>query len=68
MDSASIGDPHAQLSSAASTLDELIGRLTAIAEAHRGQPDDDLSVGLDEIGRALRSAARRLDRLVRQHH
>jgi ABC-type transporter Mla subunit MlaD len=66
MDSTSIREAVAQLSSAAASLDELIGRLTAIADAHRHRADDDLSVDLDEVERALRSAARRLERLVRE--
>jgi hypothetical protein len=61
-------DAHAQLSSAATSLDELIDRLVSIADAHRDRPSDDLSAELDEIERSLRSAARKLDRLVHRRH
>jgi hypothetical protein len=61
-------DHRAQLSSASSSLDDLIGRLAAIADAHRRTPTDDVSADLDEVERALRSASRKLDRLVRRMH
>ncbi|MFP3906967.1 MAG: hypothetical protein ACLFRV_11635 [Acidimicrobiales bacterium] len=58
-------DEHrAQLSSVSSTLAELTQRVVAIADAHRDTETDDISTDLDEVERALRSAYRRLDRLV----
>ena len=57
---------HAQLSSAASTLDEVTRRLVAIADAHRESDSDDLSADIDEVERSLRTASRKLDRLLRR--
>lgn len=54
----------AQLSSVATTLSTLIDQVVAIADARRDDPDDDLSMELDEIERALLSASRKLGRLV----
>ena len=60
-------DEHrAQLSSAASTLDQLTLRLVTIADAHRQSETDNISSELDEVERSLRSARRKLDRLVRR--
>lgn len=55
-----------QLSSAASTLDELIQRLVAIADENRGGPDDHVTADLDQVERSLRTASRKLDRLIRR--
>jgi hypothetical protein len=53
----------AELSSVATQLDELTGRVTA---ALRATPEDELLAGeLEEIERLLRTATRRLERLVR---
>jgi hypothetical protein len=59
-------DHRPQLSAASTTLDELIDRLVSIADAQRGRPTEDVSADLDEVERALRSAARKLERLVRR--
>lgn len=59
-------DHRAQLSSASTSLDELIERLVAIADEHRGNETEHLATDLDEVERALRSAARKLDHLVRR--
>lgn len=56
----------AQLSSAASTLDELIIRLVAIADEHRGGRDDHIAADIDQIERSLRTASRKLERLLRR--
>jgi hypothetical protein len=56
---------HAVLSSVASSLDELTGRVTAIADRHQGQPTEDLARDLYEVERALRAAHRRLSEVVR---
>lgn len=56
----------AELSSAASTLDQLVERIGRSADAFVGGPDEDLSLGLMEVERSLRSASRRLERLVRE--
>jgi hypothetical protein len=60
-------DEHrAQLDSASSTLGELTARIVAIADAHRDSDHEDISIDLDEVERALRSAQRKLERLVRR--
>jgi hypothetical protein len=38
-----VPDPRAELSSVATALDELVGRLTSIAEAASDGPDDGLA-------------------------
>lgn len=64
MDPNSAHENLAQLSSVATSLTDLISQVVAIADERRDQPDDDLCVELDEVERALRSARRKLDRLV----
>jgi hypothetical protein len=60
-------DAHrSQLSSAATTLDDLTARLAEVADAYRGGPREDITIDLDEVERALRTATRRLNRLVRR--
>jgi hypothetical protein len=53
-----------QLSSVATSLNELTERLTAIAESMVGTERDDLALALFDVERTLRSAGRRLDRVV----
>jgi hypothetical protein len=53
------------LSSVHTDLEQLTSRIGAIADAHRDDPDDPLSAPLDELQRALESAARRLERTIR---
>lgn len=55
----------AALSSIQTDLEQLTARLVAIADAHRDDPDDPVTAPLDELERALTSAVRRLERLVR---
>jgi hypothetical protein len=57
-------EESAQLASASSTLGELTERIVAIADQHRSNPDNAITPDLDEVERALRSAGRKLDRLV----
>ena len=56
--------PTAELSSLATALDELAGRVTAIAERLSGGDRDDVAVELFEVERALGGARRRLGRLL----
>lgn len=53
----------AELSSLSSTLDQLLGRVTALADrrADKGEPDE-LAVALYEVERSLQEARRRLER------
>lgn len=56
----------AQLASAATTLADLTERIVAIADSHRADTTNTITPELDEIERALRSASRKLDRLLRR--
>jgi hypothetical protein len=53
------------LESVGSALDLLVEQVVAIADRHRDDPDDTLVRNLDDLERAMVSAARRLDRLLR---
>lgn len=55
----------AALTSVQTDLEHLTARIVAIAEHHRNEPDDPLTAQLDELERALLSAARRLERTLR---
>ncbi len=57
---------HAQLSSIATGLDELVQRVSDAAEAERTSHRDDLAADLYEVERSLRAASRRLAQLVRR--
>jgi hypothetical protein len=50
----------AQLSSISSALEELTGRIAAVAERYDGTPRADLASDLYDVERARRAAARRL--------
>ena len=54
----------AELSSMAATIEELIHRLTPIADAYAAAQRDDLVSDVQEVERALNSAFRRLNRLA----
>jgi hypothetical protein len=55
---------HAELSSVATGLTELASRVTAIADRLSADEKDDLGPGLFEVERSLRTAERRLNRLL----
>ena len=55
---------NAELSSVSSRLHELIGRITEIAGGLGSEDHEGLGTELFEVERALRSAQRRLDRLI----
>jgi len=55
----------AELSSMGATIEELTHRFGAIAESYEGTRRDDLVAEVHEIERALQTAGRRIDRLVR---
>jgi len=55
---------RAELSSLASTLDELTRRMTGLADAAASGGDDELATELFAVERALQGAQRRLRRLV----
>jgi len=54
----------AELASMGATVEDLTGRLRAIASAYGDARREDLSAEVHEVERALETARRRLDRLV----
>lgn len=56
----------ADLASVASTLDQLLERIGGAVDEFAGSRDEDLSLGLMEVERSLRTASRRLERLVKE--
>lgn len=54
----------AELSSMASTVEDLIHRLEPIADTYRGGHRDDLVAAVHEVERALATAMRRLNHLA----
>jgi hypothetical protein len=55
---------RAELSSVSTSLDELVSRITRIAEDLSGHERDVVGLDLFEVERTLRSARRRLSRIV----
>jgi len=55
---------RAELSSVSTSLEELVGRITRIAESLSGDDRDVVGPDLFEVERALRGARRRLARIV----
>jgi hypothetical protein len=55
---------RAELSSVATSLDELLGRITRIAEGLSGDEREVVGPDLFEVERALRAARRRVSRLA----
>ena len=53
-----------QLSTIASSLDDLTRRITELADGRANRPDDDLATELYEVERALQHASRRLQRVI----
>lgn len=62
-DRADMRDPRPELSSVSTALDELTGRLSAMADAAAGG-DENMATELFEIERSLQGARRRLAKLV----
>ena len=54
----------AELSSLATALDDLAGRITRLAEDLRGEDAQSLGPGLYEVERTLLAAGRRLSKVV----
>lgn len=57
---------HAELSAVATTLDELVERVTALAERSLEAKDEQGAAELFEVERSLRAAARRLTTIERR--
>ena len=55
---------RAVLSSVTTVLADLTDRVTSMAEGYAGTPREDVASDLFEVERALRTASRRLDRLL----
>jgi hypothetical protein len=55
---------RAVLSSVTTVLADLTERVTTMAEGYVGTPREDVASDLFEVERALRTAARRLERLL----
>jgi hypothetical protein len=53
-----------QLSTIASSLDDLTRRITQLADSRADRPDDAVATELYEIERALQHASRRLQRVI----
>lgn len=62
---AAMQSDHAELSSLTTSLDDLTRRVTVMAERYVGGPREDIALDLYEVERALRTASRRLNKLVR---
>lgn len=67
-DTARVEPDRAELSSTATSLGELLARVTASAEALHTSGDDALAAELFEVERSLRAAMRRLDAVLRRLH
>jgi uncharacterized protein YabN with tetrapyrrole methylase and pyrophosphatase domain len=61
-----MGETGAQLSSVATSLDELTQRVTEVADQYKGTDREDLALELYEVERALVNAGRKLDTVVRR--
>jgi hypothetical protein len=61
-----VSSHHAALTSTASSLDDLIRRVTAAAEDLSGGRDDDVAADLYEVERSLRTGSRRLAAILRR--
>lgn len=59
-------DQRAALSSAVTSLDELVARITGVAEAMHRAGDESLASDLFEVERSLRMAQRRLTVVTRR--
>ncbi len=55
----------AELGSTASTLDQILERISRTADSLVGTRDEDLGLGLMDVERSLKTASRRLERLVK---
>jgi hypothetical protein len=61
-----VSDERAELSTVGTTLDEMVVRVTAMAERHQGGTREDLSIRLYELERTLVRANRQLASLLRE--
>jgi len=56
---------EAELSTVATQIDELMARVTEVAERHRGTEHDDVAIRLFDVERSLRTATRSLNAALR---
>ena len=64
---AAVHPDHAELSSLATSLEEVQRRLTAVADRYAGTATDELAGELYEVERSLRTAERRLHSVLLRH-
>lgn len=57
---------RAELDSSATIIEDLITRVSAVAEAHQRAGDESLAIDLYEVERSLRAASRRLETVLRR--
>ncbi len=56
---------HAEMSAVATALEDLLRRVSAAADRHSTDPDESLAHELYEVERALRTAVRRMTKVIR---
>ncbi|NLA37249.1 MAG: hypothetical protein GX868_16400 [Actinobacteria bacterium] len=56
----------ADLASVHSSLEQLMTRVSGAVDEFTGTMDEDVSIGLMEVERSLRTANRRLERIVKE--
>lgn len=56
----------ADLASVHSSLEQLMNRVSGAVDEFTGTMDEDVSIGLMEVERSLRTANRRLERIVKE--
>ena len=57
---------RAELSALSTSLDDVTARVTTVADRYQGSPErSDIADGLYEVERSLRTAVRKLDRVLR---
>lgn len=61
-----MSDDRAELATMGTTLDDLVARVTEMAERYRGGPRDDVAIRMYELERSLVRANRQLAALTRQ--
>ncbi len=55
-----------ELDSSATTIEDLVQRISALAEKHEKEGDETVAADLYEVERSLRAAGRRLGALLRR--
>jgi hypothetical protein len=66
MEPREVAPPSAELSSLASALDDIQGRISAVAARYEGSAREDLANALYEVERNLATGGRRLEKILRE--